>query len=319
MSRIVTVQASPSLALVKYWGKRDERRNLPATPSLAVTLGGAHTHTRITLSEADRVFVGGQEQDRARFAPFFKALRRRLRTQARFRAESLNSFPTAAGLASSSSGFAALAVGCTRAAGGVLPGRELSALARVGSASAARAVFGGFTLLPAGARYARQLFPEQHWPELRIVVVVVSPQAKALSSREAMRATRSSSPYYRAWLDSSGRLLARALEALERRDLEHLGLCAGLSYSRMHAALLAAEPPGLYWLPATVAVIRECAALRARGIGAWETIDAGPQVKILCLEADAPAVIDGLQELDPELRTILCRPGPEPVVEEQEE
>ena len=319
MSRAVMVQASPSLALVKYWGKRGERRNLPATPSLAVTLGGVHTRTRITLSEADRVFVGGQEQDRTRFAPFFEALRRRLRTAARFRAESLNSFPTAAGLASSSSGFAALAVGCTRAVGAELSGRELSALARIGSASAARAVFGGFTLLPAGARYARPLFPEQYWPELRIVVAVVSLQAKALASREAMRATRSSSPYYRAWLSSSAELLPRALEALERHEIELLGLCARLSYSRMHAALLAAEPPELYWLPATVALIRECAALRARGIGAWETIDAGPQVKILCLESDAPAVVERLRALEPGLRTILCRPGPAPVVEEEEE
>ena len=319
MSRTVLVRASPSLALVKYWGKRDDRRNLPATPSLAVTLGGVHTRTRVTLNQADRVFLEGQEQDPERFALFFDALRRRLRTEARFRVESRNSFPTAAGLASSSSGFAALAVGCARAAGGALSGRELSALARIGSASAARAVYGGFTLLPAGSRYARPLFPEQHWPELRIVIAVVSSQVKPLDSRRAMQATRSGSPYYRAWLASSSRLLPLALKALERRDLELLGSCARLSYSRMHASLLAAEPPQLYWLPATVALIRECASLRARGIGAWETIDAGPQVKILCLEADEPAVLRSLRELDPGLEALLCRPGPGPAVEELEE
>jgi diphosphomevalonate decarboxylase len=318
VSAAVLVRASPSLALVKYWGKRDERLNLPATPSLAVTLGGVHTETRIAVAEEDLVTLGGQELDRERFAPFFGALRRRLRTRVRFRVDSRNSFPTAAGLASSSSGFAALAVGCTRAAGGVLPDRELSALARLGSASAARAVYGGFTLLPAGARYARQLLPETHWPELRIIVAVVSAEAKALASRLAMQATRSGSPYYKAWLADSGRLLARALEGLKRRDLEMLGQAARLSYSRMHAALLACEPPALYWLPATVAVVRQCASLRARGVGAWETIDAGPQVKILCLEEDAPAVLGSLQEIQPPLATILCRPGPGPTIRELE-
>jgi diphosphomevalonate decarboxylase len=319
VSPAVLVRASPSLALVKYWGKRDERLNLPATPSLAVTLGGVHTETRITLAEQDRVTLDGQEQDRERFVPFFDALRRRLRTRTGFRADSSNSFPTAAGLASSSSGFAALAVGCARAAGGVLSDRELSALARLGSASAARAVYGGFTLLPAGARWARQLLPAAHWPELRIVIAVVSTEAKPLASRRAMQATRSASPFYRAWLADSGRLLARALEGLKRRDLEMLGQAARLSYSRMHAALLASEPPTFYWLPATVALVRECASLRARGIGAWETIDAGPQVKILCLEREAPAVLASLHEIQPPPETILCHPGPGPSVQELEE
>jgi diphosphomevalonate decarboxylase len=128
-----------------------------------------------------------------------------------------------------------------------------------------------------------------------------------------MEATRRSSPFYRAWLASAGRLLAGAMSALERRDLEKLGELARLSYSRMHAALLAADPPVLYWLPATVALIRECAALRREGIGAWETIDAGPQVKVLCLAADAPKVAARLQQAAG-VRTIECRPGPAPAV-----
>ena len=98
-----------------------------------------------------------------------------------------------------------------------------------------------------------------------------------------MEATRRGSPFYRAWLASSGRLLPEAMGALRKRDLEKLGELARLSYSRMHAALLASDPPVLYWLPATVALVRECAELRRQGLGAWETIDAGPQVKVLCL------------------------------------
>jgi diphosphomevalonate decarboxylase len=311
MSPAVFCRAHPSLALIKYWGKRDTRRNLPATPSLAVTLAGVHTETRVRAAGADRVILDGREQPAERYAAFFQALRRGLRTRLHFQAESANSFPTSAGLASSSSGFAALAAACARAAGRELPARRLSALARVGSASAARSLFGGFTLLPAGGRQARQLFSERHWPELRVLVAVASPRAKPVSSREAMEATRDSSPFYRAWLASAGRLVEEAVAALARRDLERLGELARLSYSRMHAALLACSPPLLYWLPATVALIRECAELRRRGLGAWETIDAGPQVKVLCLADEAQRIAAGLREASG-ADILECRPGPAP-------
>jgi diphosphomevalonate decarboxylase len=319
----VLCRAHPSLALIKYWGKSDRRRNLPATPSLAVTLAGVHTETRVRPAEADCVVLDGAEQPPERYAAFFAALRRRLRTPLRFRADSTNSFPTAAGLASSSSGFAALAAACARAAGRELAAGELSALARIGSASAARSLFGGFTLLPARARAARQVFDESHWPELRVLVVVTSEEAKPLSSRQAMEATRLGSPFYRAWLASSGSLLAEAVAALRRRDLQRLGEAARLSYSRMHAALLACEPPVLYWLPDTLALVRQCAQLRRGGLGAWETIDAGPQVKVLCLAAEAAQIAAGLQEAAVAaaggaraagLRILECRPGPAPEV-----
>ena len=319
MSPAVFCRAHPSLALIKYWGKSDIRRNLSATPSLAVTLAGVHTETLVRTADgtapdaADAVAVDGVEQPPERYVRFFQALRRRLRTDLRFRADSTNSFPTAAGLASSSSGFAALAAACARAAGRELPARELSALARLGSASAARSLFGGFTLLPAGARAARQLLPEQHWPELRVLVAVVSGQAKAVSSRQAMEATRRSSPFYRAWIGTAGSLLAEAIPALRERDLQKLGELARLSYSRMHAALLASDPPVLYWLPDTVAIIRACAELRRQGLGAWETIDAGPQVKVLCLAGEAGRIADSLRQAAG-ARIIECRPGPAPEV-----
>jgi diphosphomevalonate decarboxylase len=318
----VLCRAHPSLALIKYWGKSDRRRNLPATPSLAVTLAGVHTETRVRPAEADCVVLDGVEQPPERYAAFFAALRRRLRTPLRFRADSTNSFPTAAGLASSSSGFAALAAACARAAGRELAAGELSALARIGSASAARSLFGGFTLLPAGAHAARQLFGEQHWPELRVLVALTSGEAKPLSSRQAMEATRLGSPFYRAWLACAGSLLAEAVAALRRRDLQRLGEAARLSYSRMHAALLACDPPVLYWLPDTLALVRQCAQLRRGGLGAWETIDAGPQVKVLCLEGEAAQIAAGLREACAAAggaqtagpRILECRPGPAPEV-----
>jgi diphosphomevalonate decarboxylase len=200
MSDDAVCRAGPSLALVKYWGKSARGDNLPATPSLAVTLGGVHTETRAavrsTAEMADTMTVGGAIQDPARYSSFFDALRRTLEIPARFNAASTNTFPTSAGLASSSSGFAALAGACARAAGCDPSPADLSAIARAGSASAARSVFGGFVLLPAGARRALQICAPDHWPDLRIVVAVTHRAPKPIASRRAMEETRSSSPYY---------------------------------------------------------------------------------------------------------------------------
>ncbi len=151
MSTEAVCRAGPSLALIKYWGKTVSGDNLPATPSLAVTLGGVYTETRVSLSAEDSVEVDGLKQDPARYAVFFDNLRHSLQVESRFAARSTNSFPASSGLASSSSGFAALAGACARATGKDCSPSDLSALARVGSASAARAVFAGFVLLPPAA------------------------------------------------------------------------------------------------------------------------------------------------------------------------
>ncbi|MDX9958526.1 MAG: hypothetical protein RBT68_08810 [Spirochaetia bacterium] len=156
------------------------------------------------------------------------------------------------------------------------------------------------------------MYGAEHWPELRILVAVTSTAPKADSSRGAMERTRLSSPYYGPWVHDAKRVSAEAMTALGRRDLQRLGELARLSYLRMHAAAMAADPPVLYWLPASLGVIQVCATLRARGTGAWETMDAGPQVKILCLQADLARVRDEVAEAVPGLSFIEARAGAEP-------
>lgn len=320
----VRVRTSPSLALVKYWGKLEGPHNLPATTSVALTLAGLDTSTTARSAgrgagAADQVMLDGEGQPPARFQAFFDEARRLYKTDFRFYADSHNSFPSSAGLASSSSGFAALALAAARLAG-LAPGAETAALAseaaRLGSASAARAVYGGFTVLPAGARRAERLYGPEYWPELRVLVAVTSRAPKDDSSRGAMERTRLSSPYYRAWVEDAKLLADEALFALAAKDLQKLGELMRLSYLRMHASAMAADPPALYWLPASLACIRACAALRARGIGAWETMDAGPQVKVLCLDSELAAVRSALAEAEPTLSFIETRPGPDPDLEE---
>lgn len=314
----VVCHASPSLALLKYWGKRDTARNIPATTSIAVTLAELQTATHVRVlapSEgADRVLVDGTQQQPTRFEKFFDAVRRALKTDERFDAESTNNFPTAAGLASSSSGFAALALACCGAAGADLPLREISSLARIGSASAARAVFGGFTIFRAGAVTARRLYDEGHWPELRVVVCVVEEGKKRASSRGAMEFSRLTSPYYRTWVRESRRAVPDALRALASKDLEQLGEAIRESYLRMFATILSARPPIQYWLPPSVAVINECEAMRCDGIGVWETMDAGPQVKLFCLEDEVGQVRRRIESLGATSRTLVCTVGGAPQI-----
>jgi diphosphomevalonate decarboxylase len=317
MRRPAVCEASPSLALLKYWGKRDAARNLPATPSLAVALSGLRSVTRARVLDpregTDRVYVNGEPQPSSRYDGFFQTLRTALKEEIFFEAESTNNFPTSAGLASSSSGFAALSMACARAAGRELSLRELSTIARFGSASAARAVFGGFTLLPAGAPAARPLFDENYWPELRIIVCVVEEGSKKKSSRGAMESSRLSSPYYRAWISSSRQALPRAIRALRERDLPQLGEAMRLSYLRMFATMISTDPPTLYWLPESLEIIHECEEMRGEGLGVWETMDAGPQVKLLCLAQETEKVRQRIESMNATSRTIVCSVGGPPI------
>jgi diphosphomevalonate decarboxylase len=303
----ITCTASPSLALVKYWGKKKD--NLPATSSLAVTLAELETKTTVAVSDIDSIKIHGEEQEISRFEPFLNNVRKAIKKDLYFNISSFNSFPTAAGLASSSSGIAAMTLGCVRAAGSELPLEKLSELARLGSISASRAVFGGFVLLSEGRRSARQVYDASYWPSFRILVAIVDEKPKEISSRQAMLMSREFSPYYPAWVKSSRTLVKEACKALDDRNIEALGRAARLSYMRMHAAMMAGDPPVRYWLPASLTVQDVCSDLRKQGIGAWETMDAGPQVKVLCLADDVARIRESIQERLPHIRILESSPG----------
>lgn len=321
-----TAVAHPSLALVKYWGKERTGINIPATASLGVSLAALTTTTTVTLSDGDSVTVDGRrldgERELARFVPVFEALRRELAepnglpADFGFEVVSKNDFPTAAGLASSASGFAALVTAACAAAGrGDVSKRRRSEIARIGSGSAARSVFGGFVLWEAGAVGAVEFRDDRWWPSLRVVVLPVSEGPKGLSSRDGMNRTRDTSPYYPAWVADAPKLVAACRDAVEKRDLDALGPIMRRSYLRMFGTMLAADPPVLYWLPATLAVLHRLDALRAQGIPVWDTMDAGPQVKVFTTEEHVPALLESCSALctaDPIVSTVG---GPARVVE----
>lgn len=339
-----TATAHPSLALAKYWGKMSVGINVPATSSVGVTLGAMSTRTTVHARRSvphrtartdragpehgleDTVVLDGREQDPERFQEFFRAVRDLLRRYEerrsldalsawQFTVESENTFPTGAGLASSAAGFAALAAACCAAALHVFrsnagdnfhdPDREeLSALARIGSGSACRSIHGGFTRWRAGAKNAEQLYPESWWPELRVVVLPVTTGMKPSSSRDAMNLTRETSPFFRAWTEDAPSIAAEIEAAIAVRDLDRLGTATRLSYLRMFATMFGASPPVLYWLPQSLEIIRGVEELRRSGVPAWETMDAGPQVKVLTVADHAQRIAERFRSLLPIAPTI---------------
>jgi len=293
----VTGCAGANIALVKYWGKRDARLNLPAAGSLSVTLADLVTTTRLTADAelpADELILEGRSADPRRVAGVLDRMRELAGANQFFRIESHNNFPTGAGLASSASAFAALVIAADRALGLDLSPERLSELARCGSGSAARSIFGGYVEMNEGSAtdgsdcVARELAPSDYWP-IRVVVAITDRAGKRISSTDGMNLTQRTSPYYRTWVESVDSDLADAREAIRTRDFKRLAEVAEHSALKMHASAMAARPGLLYWNPATLACLREIRQLRADGVGVFFTVDAGPQVKAVCLpEAEAP-------------------------------
>ena len=311
--------AHPNIALAKYWGKRAFGHNLPAVPSLSVTLAGLSTTTTVAFDdelEGDTLRLGGApapEPARRRVEGLLDRVRAASGVRSRARVESANDFPTAAGLASSASAFAALALAASAAAGLATGAPAISDLARRTSVSAARSAFGGFVELRAGAPgdealAAAPLAGADHWP-LAVVIAVTREGPKDVGSSDGMRLTAETSPYFPAWVEDAPALFARVRAAVLARDLEALARAAEASALRMHASSLAAEPGLLYWTGATVEVALEVRRLRARGVPAFFTIDAGPHVKVFTTPASAAEVTGAIQGVPGVIRTIAAAPG----------
>ncbi len=283
-----TAYAPANVALVKYWGKRDETLRLPETDSLSVSLGRLGTETRIEVADGDELILNG-----ARVAPEDPAATRvfeflalfPVRPAGGFRVVTTNTVPTAAGVASSASAFAALVRALNGVYGWGLSEREMSVLARLGSGSACRSLWRGFVRWRRGERpdgqdsHGEPL--EAKWPELRVGLWVVERGAKGRGSGDAMAHCRATSPLYRAWPEVVQADLREVEAAITQRDIERLGRAAEGNALAMHAVMWAARPPVRYWTAATLEAVREVEAARAEGIPVWFTMDAGPNLKLL--------------------------------------
>ena len=314
-------KACANIALAKYWGKADVALNLPAVPSISMTLDGLVTETRIRLDDsltADAIELDGRHASAAesqRVVALLGDIRRRAKRSEYAHVVSQNRFPTAAGLASSASGFAALASAADRAYELGASDRVLSAIARQASASAARSIYGGFVELPAGKAgqktlAAKPIAPADHW-DLRIVVAQTAKGPKKVGSTEGMERSRETSPFYDAWVEKAPAITQRIRKALKKRDLATLGAAMEQSTMAFHGCAMTSDPGILYWQPATMAALHTVRRLRdERGISVWATMDAGPHVKALCHADDARSVRRALRDTPGVLETLVAAPGP---------
>jgi diphosphomevalonate decarboxylase len=242
---------------------------------------------------SDELSLGGESvtgRPLDRVVKLLDAVRDAAGIEERARVESVNDFPTAAGLASSASGFAALAMAASRAAGLEPSLEQVSALARAASASAARSVYGGYVALPARAEFAERVRDGAAFPlEMLVAVTVAGP--KATASTDGMGHTRDTSPYYSAWLAAAPAVYDEVRRAVEASDFEAHGPAVEHSALMMHASMLAARPALIYFAPATLRVMERVRAFRKSGGRAYFTMDAGPHVKVL-VEPSAAAELE---------------------------
>jgi diphosphomevalonate decarboxylase len=312
----VKASAFANVALVKYFGKRNKRLNLPAGPSISLTLEPLETITELKINTklaTDTAYINGEvasEKFMMRVRDFLDVAIGKKRP--RLCIETINNFPTAAGLASSASGFAALAVAVNEFFNINLSQEQLSILARRGSGSASRSIPGGIVLWKKGQQkdgldsFAQTIVPFDYW-DLRIVVGITEPGPKEIGSTDAMELTRKTSPFYSRWIKRTDQDCEEAQKAILRRDIETLGHVAEASALSMHAAVMAASPGLVFFKGATIDAYHMVKNLRKKAILAFFTCDAGPQPKILCEAKDVELVKKNLADLPGITRIISCK------------
>ncbi len=309
MQNPISALAHPNIAFIKYWGNRDNDLRLPANGSISMNLAALETRTAVTPLEdaqSDRLFINDDAQSGlalARVAAFLDILRAMSGKKVFAEVRSRNNFPSSAGVASSASAFAALALAASRAFGLALSDKELSRLARRGSGSACRSVPAGFTEWQPGTSdedsYAQSFAPPEHW-ELWDCVAIVEAAPKPTGSTEG-HALAPTSPLQSARLADAPRRLKFCREAVLARDFSKLAEVIEQDSNLMHAVMQTSTPPLMYWSPASLLLMKEVVSLRRQGIAAAYTLDAGPNVHVICTAASHAEVqrhLSGLPGVD---------------------
>lgn len=315
-----SARAHSNIALIKYWGKRNSELKLPHNGSISLTLDALYTDTEVHFSsdfEKDQLWLDGNltsDKASSRVTQLLDRFRHAFHFSEHAQIKSQNSFPTAAGLASSASGFAALVASVNQALNLQLSPQELSLWARLGSGSASRSIFGGFVEWKRGENadgtdsFASPIATPD-W-DVAMVVLVLNPEEKAVSSSIGMQRTVDTSPLYAAWLEGIEQDLCHMRKAIQSQNFETVGQLMEHNALKMHATALAAQPAVLYWSPASVQTIHWVQHLREQGLPVYLTMDAGPNVKLLVKEKHLSELLKAIETQGQIQESIVCRPGP---------
>jgi diphosphomevalonate decarboxylase len=304
-TRSATAQASPNIAFIKYWGNRDQALRIPANGSISMNLDGLFTRTTVSFQPSlpfDELVINGHEvtgKGLERVSFILDLVRGMAGLKMKAEVMSENNFPSGAGIASSAAAFAALALAASNAAGLDLGEAELSRLARRGSGSACRSIPGGFVEWQAGASdedsFAVSIAPPEHW-DMTDCVAIISAGHKKTGSTEG-HALAPTSPLQAARVADAPRRLDLCRRAIRERDFEALAAVVELDSDMMHAVMMTSSPALFYWQPASVAVMEAVRTWRAGGLPVLYTVDAGPNIHLLCAREQAEVVARRAREL----------------------
>lgn len=296
MRQVGRCRAHTNIALIKYWGKRNDELFLPMNSSLSLTLDAFYTDTEVVLDSdftSDTFFLNDVKQDEKeteKITKFLNLFRNEVNMKTKACVKSYNHVPTAAGLASSASAFSALAGAMNQASGLNLDSKTLSTYARRGSGSATRSIYGGFVEWYMGEDDLSETshaipVDDASWG-IGMIVIAVNTGRKKLSSRVGMKQTIATSPFYSSWVETATSDLTKMKDAIKQKDFITLGEITESNGMKMHATMLGAFPPISYWEPDSVKAIQTVKEIRGMGIPCYVTMDAGPNVKVLCKASD---------------------------------
>lgn len=301
-----TAFAPSNIALCKYWGKSNLELNLPSTPSLSISLGNRGSEVKISISSHNSLSINGKDvpHESVAFKRTFDFVGLLTTDDVKLSIQSVNNIPTAAGLASSASYFAALTLALDKLHNWQVPLNTLSCLARLGSGSACRSLYQGFVqwveCVDPWQSYGVQL--KIQWPDFRIGLLIFDGKEKTISSRQAMLHTQLTSPLYNAWCENSYKDFAIMYEAIEAKNFQKLGETAEYNALSLHAVMLSARPAIIYSQPSTLESIAKVHALRKNGVQVYLTQDAGPNLKLMFLKDDLEVVLNvftGIEIIEP--------------------
>ncbi len=315
LDKVFTARGSPNIALIKYWGKRDEKLVLPWNSSLSITLADdvVNTTTSIVFSKKlteDRLFIDGKREDLKNKDIeerlwIIEKMRNDADVDAGFLVASKNNFPASSGMASSASGIATLVTAANAALGSGLSKKELSMIARQGSGSACRSIFGGIVEWHVGSRkdgsdsYAEQMFDEKYWPEIIDIIAITSSEKKKVPSRAGMRQTVETNPLFQSRAASAEKRVEKAIIAYKERDFGALAELIMADSNEMHALMMGTRPSIRYLNSASYEIMEAIEELNreaGENIAAY-TFDAGPNAHIITQEEFKDEILWALKEM----------------------
>jgi len=326
-----TAIATPNIALVKYWGKRDEKLILPMQGSISVTMDKQlATKTTVEFSEKykeDELWINDKKfttpEEWVKGKPQLDLIRKMAGIDLKVKIVSYTVVPVAGGLAGSSAGLCSLALAATSALGLKLDQKDLSVICRRGSGSACRSVYGGFVewrrgeILDGSDSHAVQIADENHWPEFRNVVALIEKGRKKVKSRAGMKQTVATSSLYPKRTQDLPKVLDITREAILKKDLPILLEAVMRESNNMHATMLDTWPPIFYLNDTSKKIIYAIHDFNADGIKAGYSFDAGPNPNIFTVEKHVSEIKKLLQEIEGVKEIFVCKPGSEPKLVEE--